>query len=94
MGTGGSSWVLESSKLERVVRHPDGGAVARCPACAAEGGDTRGEHLRIFPNGRFACVVNPGASGGEHRKVIFKLVGKKRRTRRWVPLYPKRRKRG
>ena len=94
MDTEVSNWSLEVNKLERVVRHPDGGVVARCPACAAGGGDAKGEHLRIFPDGRFACVVNPGASGRGHRKLIFQLVGKKRRTGRWVPLYPKRRKKG
>ena len=94
MDTEVSNWSLEVNKLEKAVNHSEGGVVARCPACAAEGGDTRGEHLRIFPDGRFACVVNPGESGGEHRKVIFKLVGKKRRTGRWIPLCPKRRKKG
>ena len=83
--------MLESSKLERVFNHPAGGLVARCPACAKEGKDRKGNHLRIFSDGRFACVANQGKSGSEHRKLIHKLAGKKSPARKWVPLYPRSR---
>ena len=33
-----------------------------------------GEHLRIYPDGRFGCCVHP--KDGDHRKRIFALVGR------------------
>ncbi len=67
---------LDLSKLEN-VKQRGGKTIAQCPACAEEGGDEKGEHLVIQPNGRFGCVTNPGQQGREHRKKIFKLAGKK-----------------
>ncbi len=65
---------LDLTKLQNLRQH--GGIThARCPACAAEGHDRRGEHLFIAPGGRFGCVVNPGMAGRSHRKKIFELVG-------------------
>jgi hypothetical protein len=56
------------------VRTLDGGIVqARCPACAEDGQDRKGEHLRILPDGRFGCCVHP--KDGDHRKKIFALAG-------------------
>ena len=49
---------------------------ARCPACAESGGDTKGEHLVVYPNGSFGCCIYPGDK--QHRRQIFALVGKKR----------------
>ena len=51
--------------------------IARCPACAEQGNDNKGEHLSIDERGRFACVIYPGAAGVDHRKRIFALVGVK-----------------
>lgn len=65
---------LDRSKLVNVRQRP-GKIIARCPACAERGGDSKGEHLAIFPDGRFACVANPGEGGHEHRQRIFALVG-------------------
>ena len=50
---------------------------ARCPACEEEGHDSSGEHLIVFPDGRFGCVVNPVDDGDSkpHRKRILELVG-------------------
>ena len=64
---------IDQSKLTNVVKQPDGKIVAQCPACAAAGGDTMGNHLAVFPNEKFSCVVNPKDKG--HNKEILKLVG-------------------
>ncbi|MCH7228821.1 hypothetical protein [Haloferula sp. A504] len=65
---------LDLSKLKN-ARERGGKIIARCPACAALGHDEKGEHLAIMPDGRFGCVVYPGASGKDHRKEIFALAG-------------------
>ena len=65
---------LDLSRLENVheeVRK----TIARCPACAERGMDTTGDHLIIQADGRFGCVVHPGAAGKPHRQRIAKLVG-------------------
>jgi len=65
---------LDPSKLEK-IKNKAGYTIARCPACAENGHDRKGEHLRIESNGRFGCVIFPGESGKEHRKRIFQLTG-------------------
>ena len=64
---------LEIAKLEKARELPGGIVQARCPACAEGGHDRTGEHLRIYPDGRFGCCVHPKDS--EHRKRIWALVG-------------------
>jgi hypothetical protein len=66
---------LNVSKLEKVRELAGGIVQARCPACAEGGNDRAGEHLRIYPDGRFGCCVHP--KSGEHRKRIFALAGDK-----------------
>lgn len=64
---------LDLSKLQN-VRHLSGGkTTARCPACAAGGGDTKGDHLVIFANGKFGCVKYPQDKA--HNKAILKVAG-------------------
>jgi hypothetical protein len=63
---------LDLSRLEK-VRHSGEKIIARCPACAEHDGDRKGNHLTIFPSGKFACAAVPGDS--EHRRRIFALVG-------------------
>jgi len=63
---------LDPTRLEK-VRHAGTKVVARCPACAEDGGDRRGHHLLIQPSGKFACAAYPGDS--DHRRRIFALVG-------------------
>ena len=65
---------LDKKKLENVVQF-DGKITARCPACQEDGHDNSGNHLVIYPDGRFGCVVNAGC--GEHRRSIYRLVGNK-----------------
>jgi hypothetical protein len=64
---------LDLARLEN-VRKRIGKIVARCPACAEQDHDQKGEHLVIFPNGSFACVANPGTEGHKHRQRIFTLA--------------------
>jgi hypothetical protein len=64
---------LDVRKLEKVRELADAVIQARCPACAEGGHDRKGEHLRIFPDGRFGCCVN--TKDREHRKRIFALAG-------------------
>ena len=66
---------LDVAKLEKVRELAGGVVQARCPACAESGGDRKGQHLRIYPDGRFGCCVHPKDS--EHRKRIFVLAGYK-----------------
>ena len=67
---------LQIDRLEKVRTTGGGQIYARCPACAEGGGDTSGQHLTIYPDGRFGCCVNPGDK--PHRKRIFALVGRKK----------------
>jgi hypothetical protein len=64
---------LDVARLEKVRELAGGLVQARCPACAEDGHDRTGEHLRIYPDGRFGCCVHP--KDGEHRKRIWALAG-------------------
>ena len=68
---------LDLKKLENRVDLADGLTRARCPACAEKGQDKKGEHLRIYPDGRFGCCVF--SRDREHRKRIFALAGERSR---------------
>jgi hypothetical protein len=58
------------------AREIGGGVIqAQCPACAENGRDKKGQHLRVYPDGRFGCCVYP--KDGVHRKRIFALVGER-----------------
>ena len=67
---------LDAGKLEKVRELAGGVVQARCPACAEGGGDRKGEHLRVYPDGRYGCCVHP--KDGQHRKRIFALAGDKK----------------
>jgi hypothetical protein len=69
---------LDVQKLAVSRRLEDGTSVARCPACAAVGQDKSGEHLVVYPDGRFGCVVHPGEAGRLHRKAIWEAVGERK----------------
>jgi hypothetical protein len=68
---------LDVRKLEKVRELANGATQARCPACAESGGDRKGEHLRIYPDGRYGCCVHP--KDAQHRKRIFALAGERER---------------
>jgi hypothetical protein len=69
---------INLAKLTNVVKKPDGSIVARCPACAENGGDTKGEHLFVSPTGGFNCIAHDGDKA--HNRRILKLVGAKPST--------------
>lgn len=64
---------IDIGRLEK-VRRRGSKLTARCPACAATGGDRRGEHFFLnTADGKFGCGACPGDA--EHRREIFALVG-------------------
>ena len=65
---------LDISKLEN-VRTVNGRTEAACPACRETGSDKSGNHLRIYPDGRYGCVMHPNDKA--HRARIFALAGMK-----------------
>jgi hypothetical protein len=73
---------LDLSRLENVHEKGDK-IIARCPACAEQNHDEKGEHLVIYPNGAFGCVTCPGAAGQTHRKQIMALAGDSKSRQRW-----------
>ena len=77
---------LDLTKLEKVANLANGLKRAQCPACAEAGQDKKGEHLRIYPDGRFGCCVHP--KDREHRKRIFALVGERGRQEIKVRVMP------
>ncbi len=62
------------------VKQCFGKTTAQCPACEELGADSKGEHLVIYPNGKYACVAYQGDR--EHRKRIHKLAGGSTEPRR------------
>jgi hypothetical protein len=64
---------IDLKKLENVSEKPDGKTTARCPACALEGGDKKGEHLVVFRGGKFGCIKYEGDAA--HRNKIHSLAG-------------------
>jgi hypothetical protein len=66
---------LDRSRLQMVKPQEDGSIICQCPECASQGGDRRGQHLIVFDDGAFACVVYPGDAG--HRRAVFAHVGEK-----------------
>lgn len=63
---------LELARLEN-IRSANGRTEAACPACRELGQDKAGNHLRVYDDGRFGCVMHP--KDAEHRKRIFALAG-------------------
>lgn len=65
---------LDLAKLEK-VRDRGNKITARCPACAESGNDSTGDHLSIFPEGQYACLLYPAGDGNQHRARIYELAG-------------------
>ena len=64
---------IDQTRLEK-ARHRGKKITARCPACAAEGGDRQGNHFFLnTETGQFGCAKYP--SDKIHRQEIFRLVG-------------------
>lgn len=81
---------LNENKLDFHHKKPDGSKVYRCPVCAEEGHDNKGEHLIIYPDGAFGCVVMPGETGIAHRERIYALVGISTTAVYAIKIYPKK----
>jgi hypothetical protein len=64
--------LIDSARLEKVRRRGEK-TIARCPACAEQGRDNSGEHLVVYDNGAFGCIVH--ANDKLHHKRILELVG-------------------
>lgn len=64
-----------ASRLQNVRRAGDGTLSARCPACAAEGGDTTngGGHLKVWPSGAFNCAKAGGDDKDHNRQIRASL---------------------
>ena len=67
--------MIDKNRLQNVVEKSDGSFTGKCPACASTGGDEKGEHLIVYPDGRFGCVVHPHDKN--HRSAIAVLAGDK-----------------
>ena len=65
------NFTLDLNKLDNVVER-SGKIIARCPACAERGRDSQGNHLVIFDNGAYSCIVGDA----NHRKEIYQLARK------------------
>jgi hypothetical protein len=63
---------LLSGRLEGLRRNGDGTFQARCPACAAEGGDSQKQHLRIWPSSAFRCAKY--GDDKTHNRVVRALI--------------------
>ena len=63
---------LDIKKLSNVLEKSDGKVTARCPACALDGKDKKGEHLVVYPDGTFGCVKYEKDT--THRKLIYSLA--------------------
>lgn len=73
---------LDFSRLENLT-DANGKSTARCPACKENGCDEGGDHLVLYPNGKYGCVMTPGDKG--HTRRIFELVGVKDELREQKP---------
>jgi hypothetical protein len=62
---------LNLQKLENVI-HLEGKVTARCPVCAQEDHDRKGNHLVIFEDWKFNCIRDSA-----HNRGIWKLAGAK-----------------
>jgi hypothetical protein len=68
-----STLQIDTSRLEK-KRQTGNKIVARCPACAASGGDRRGVHFFYnTTDGKFGCSAFQKDT--EHRREIFRLIG-------------------
>jgi hypothetical protein len=64
---------IDTTRLEK-MRQTGNKVVARCPACAATGGDRSGNHFFYnTTDGKFGCSAFQKDT--EHRREIFRLIG-------------------
>ena len=70
--------IIDVNLLEK-VKYTQRCITARCPACAEIGADKTGNHLSIFPDGKYSCILHTGSLKGTHSKRIYEIVGTKRK---------------
>ena len=63
---------LDLTRLKKVKKMREK-TIAQCPACLEAGHDKKGEHLIVYPDGKYGCVAVP--KDAEHRKLIWELAG-------------------
>ncbi len=64
---------LDTNRLQKLKAIGGGNFKAQCPACFEMGTDKAGNHLHIFPDGKFGCAVYQGDH--LHRQRIYVLCG-------------------
>lgn len=62
-----------ASRLRCVRRNSDATIQAQCPACAAEGSDKTGNHLRVWPSGAFNCS-KAGPLDKVHNRIVRSYI--------------------
>jgi len=62
---------IDLNKLESLISKGDSW-ISACPGCRSEGRDKQGNHLRVWSNGAFHCVLD---SSKDHNRLILSLVG-------------------
>lgn len=75
---------IDPSRLSHVVKK-DGKIVARCPACAAQGKDAKGNNFVLYADGGFGCQAYPQSK--EHNREILKLAGVRVEETRQVEIH-------
>lgn len=81
---------LDLSKLQHVKRNGDGTITARCPACAASGGDKAGQHLKVWNTGAFNCIVGSDSDPSHNRFIRSFLRGIAGETSEHVTIMPEK----
>lgn len=71
-GVGFNMNVIDIEKLESKISQGDGSFICACPQCRSEGKDRSGNHLRVWPNLAFHCIID---GSKEHNAGILQLVG-------------------
>ncbi len=64
--------IIHIDALENRRLQGDGSYIARCPECSRNGKDKTGNHLRVWSDGKFHCIVDDSK---EHRSNILNLAG-------------------
>lgn len=75
MNHAASTRSIDLNRLEKVRERRNGCYIFRCPTCAEQNGDKKGEHGILYPSGAFCCIAHQGDK--DHNRRIWELVGDK-----------------
>lgn len=78
--------MINRNNIKNMKTKADGSKVGQCPACAAFGGDKKGEHLFVSDSGGFSCIAHPRDK--EHNRLIMDLLGSPTETKTSPERYP------